>query len=130
MEHHICNQTGSLSRISLAGNRRQEPRFTGQLNLTFSGMDATEIVMDTGTIFDLCRDGIGLRTERSLKLGMELALIIECPGSEADICISEAQVAWVEGNRVGLAIRTIKPEDRHRLQRAFFSTHQPMENAL
>jgi len=127
MEHQVCNQTGSVSRIPLASNRRQEPRITGQLNLTFSGMDATEIVMDTGTIFDLCRDGIGLRTERSLKLGMELALIIECPGSEADICISEARVTWIEGNRVGLSIRTMTPEDRNRLQQAFTSTYIPFQ---
>jgi len=78
--------------------------------------------MDTGTAFDLGRGGIGLQTERSLKLGMELALIIEVPGSDEDIYISEAQVAWVKGDRVGLSIRAIKPEDRYRLQRAFSST--------
>jgi len=114
-----------ISRTSPAGNRRRDFRLDGQLKLTFSGMDATEIVLDTGTAFDLGRDGIGLHTERSLKLGMELALIIEVPGSEEDICVSAAQVAWVKGDRIGLSIRRMKLEDRHRLQRAFSSTRLP-----
>lgn len=124
MDQQTYDHTGPIliSRTSPAGNRRREFRLDGQLRLTFSGMDATEIVMDTGTAFDLGRDGIGLQTERSLKLGMELALIIEVPGSEEDICISEAQVAWVKGDRIGLSIRTMKPGDRYRLQRAFSST--------
>ena len=122
---HEDTEPITISISSPAGNRRREPRLGGQLTLTFSGMDATEIVMDTGTTFDLGRGGIGLHTERSLKLGMELALMIECPGSEEDICISEAQVEWVKGGRVGLSIRTMKPEDRHRLQRAFSSARLP-----
>jgi len=124
MDQQTYDHTGPIliSRTSPAGNRRREFRFDGQLRLTFSGIDATEIVMDTGTAFDLGRGGIGLQTERSLKLGMELALIIEVPGSDEDIYISEAQVAWVKGDRVGLSIRAIKPEDRYRLQRAFSST--------
>jgi len=129
MEQHIPNHNEPIfiSRTSPAGNRRRALRRDGQLTLTFSGMDAEEIVMDTGIAFDLGRDGIGIYTNRSLKLGMDLALVIECPGSEEDICISEAQVTWVKGSRVGLSIRAMKQEDRTRLQRAFSSTCLPYQ---
>jgi hypothetical protein len=122
MEHQKRDSVVPLMTTHSAGDRRRTLRQSGQLGLTFSGMDATHIVMDTGTVFDLCRDGIGLHTERSLKLGMELALFIECPDSEEDICIPEARVEWVKENRVGLSIRTIKAVDRDRLQRCFSSS--------
>lgn len=102
--------------------QRQAPRLYGQLSLRFSGMDARDIVINTGTAFDLCEGGIGLRTECSLEIGMVLALIIESPGSEEDICIPEARVAWVKENLAGLSIRSMKSEDWHRLQRAFSAT--------
>jgi len=128
MNHHTDHAGPiTISRTSPAGNRRREPRLDGQLHLTFSGMDAAEIVMDTGTAFDFGQDGIGLQTERPLKLGMQLALIIECPGSEEDICISETHVEWVKAGRVGLSIRTMKSEDRHRLQRTFSSARLPYQ---
>lgn len=122
MEHQKRDSVVPLMTTHSAGDRRRAIRQSGQLSLTFSGVDATQIVMDTGTIFDLCRDGIGLRTERSLKLGMELALFIECPDSEEDICIPEARVEWVQENRIGLSIRTMKAVDRDRLQRCFSSS--------
>jgi len=122
-----CAEPIAILRSFPAGDRRIEPRLNGQLHLTFSGMDAAEIVMDTGTAFDLGHDGIGLHTERPLKLGMQLALIIECHGSEADICISEAHVEWVKEGRVGLSIRTMKSEDRHRLERTFSSGRLPYQ---
>lgn len=129
MEQHLHDHTGPIfiSRTSPAGNRRRDLRLDGQLTLTFSGMDETEIVMDTGIAFDLGRDGIGIYTDRSLKLGMDLALVIECPDSEEDICIPAAQVTWVRGTRVGLSIRSMKQEDRTRLQRTFSSTRRSSE---
>jgi hypothetical protein len=93
-------------------------------------MDATQIVIDSGTIFDLCPGGIGLQTERPLKPGMELALIIECPDSDEEICIPEARVEWMKNDRFGLSIRTMKAEDRDRLHRAFSSTRRLAQNML
>jgi hypothetical protein len=106
------------------GNRCQTPRYDGQLKFTFSGMDANGIVMDTGLVTDLCRDGIGACSEHSLTTGMDLALFIECPDSDDHLCVPEARVAWVSGNRFGLSIRTMKAEDLDRLHQVFFSPHQ------
>jgi hypothetical protein len=112
-----------------ADNRRQTPRHDGRLNFTFSGMDAKGIVMDTGVVTDLCRDGIGASSEHSLKTGMDLTLFIECPDSEDDLCVPEARVAWVSGNRFGLAIRTMKTGDLDRLHQVFLSARQQPERA-
>jgi hypothetical protein len=106
------------------GDKRRKPRLDGHLNLTFSGMDATDMFFEAGTVTDLCQDGIGACTERSLKPGMELALFIEHSDSEDHFCIPEARVVWVSGNSFGLSIQIMKSEDRERLHRLFLSARQ------
>lgn len=106
------------------GDKRRKPRLDGQLGLTFSGMDATDMFLDSGVVTDLCHDGIGASTERSLKPGMELALFIEHSDSEDHFCVPEARVVWVRGNSFGISIQTMKTEDQERLHRIFQSTRQ------
>lgn len=91
------------------------------LNLTFSGMDAKEMLIETGIMTDLCQDGISIHAQRSLKPGMELALLINYPDSDDHMCIPEARVAWANGNRFGVSIGTMTPGDRERLQQMFGS---------
>ena len=91
------------------------------LNLTFSGMDGNDMVIDTGTVTDLCQDGIGICTQRPLKPGMELALFVNSPDDEDHICIPEARVAWVSGDQFGVSLRTIKSDDHERLRLMFQS---------
>ena len=121
MKYHSTEQ---LIAMETEGNKRRKPRLDGQLGLTFSGMDATDMFFETGTVTDLCQDGIGACTERSLKPGMELALFIEHSDSEDHFCIPEARVVWVSGNSFGLSIRTMKTEDRERLHRLFLSARR------
>jgi Tfp pilus assembly protein PilZ len=87
----------------------------GQFGLTFSGMDEGQIVMGDGHVLDLSRGGIGVRGNRLLKPGMDLALFIELPDSEDHLCIPEARVSWVSGRRFGVALRTLRLEDQNRL---------------
>jgi hypothetical protein len=110
------------------GDKRRKPRLDGQLGLTFSGMDATDMFFETGTVTDLCQDGIGACAERSLKPGMELALFIEHSDSEDHFCIPKARVMWVRGNSFGLSIQIMKTEDQEKLHRLFLSAgHRPHE---
>ena len=118
------NSPKQLIAMEPEGDKRQKPRLDGQLGLTFSGMDATDMFFETGTVTDLCQDGIGACTERSLKPGMELALFIEHSDSEDHFCIPEARVVWVSGNSFGLSIQTMKTEDREQLHRLFLSARQ------
>jgi hypothetical protein len=112
--------------VSMEVNRSkpQQSRHNSGLRLTFSCMDAKEIVMDTAVVTDVCRDGIGASSERSLTPGMNLALFIECPDSEDCLCVPDARIAWVSGNSFGLSIHTMKMEDQDRLHRMFLSTDQ------
>lgn len=111
------------------GDKRRKPRLDGQLGLTISGMDSTDMFFETGTVTDLCHDGIGACTERSLKPGMELTLFIERSDSEDHFCIPEARVMWVRGNSFGLSIQSMKTEDQEKLHRLFLSAGQrPQEH--
>lgn len=100
-----------------------------QLSLTFSGMDAKEMLIETGVVTDLCQDGIGIHAKRPLKPGMELALLINCPDSDEHLCIPEARVAWASGDRFGVSIGAMKPEDRERLHQMFASARCQLQGA-
>jgi len=125
MKYHSTEQ---LIAMETESNKRQKPRLNGQLGLTFSGMDATDMFFETGTVTDLCQDGIGACTARSLKPGMELALFIEHSDSEDHLCIPKARVMWVCGNNFGLSIQATNTEDQEQLHRLFLSAgQQPQE---
>lgn len=91
------------------------------LNLTFSGMDGKEMLIETGVVTGLCQDGIGIHAQRLLKPDMALALIIGCPNSQDYVCIPDAQVAWVSGDHFGVSIQTMQPKDREKLHQMFVS---------
>jgi hypothetical protein len=112
--------------VESESNQRQAPRHNVRLNLTFSGMNGTQMVMETATVSDLGINGFGLYTTRPLSPGTVLALFIESPDPEHDICIPEARVEWAEANRRGLSIRTIRSEDREKLQRLISSAHDEL----
>lgn len=111
------------------GDKRRKPRLDGQLGLTISGMDATDMFFETGTVTDLCHDGIGASAERSLTPGMELSLFIEHSDSEDHFCIPGARVMWVRGNSFGLSLQSMKTEDQEKLHHIFLSaSQQPQEH--
>lgn len=97
-------------------DRRQDPRVDGQFSLMFSGVDGRRFVLGDGEVLDLSAEGIGIRADRSVKHGMELALFIELSDSDDHLCIAEARVSWVNGHRFGVALRAVKLEDQNRLR--------------
>jgi hypothetical protein len=104
-------------------NRRGDTRLTGRFGLTFSGVDRGELIMGDGQVLDLSAEGVGISGNRLLKPGMDLALFIELPDSEDHLCIPEARVSWVNGRRFGVALRTLKQEDRNRLRFFLLGSH-------
>lgn len=116
MELTTCDQMDSLQTAESTSNRRREPRVDGRFGLTFSGVDGGQIVMGDGLVMNLSHEGIGIRGNRLLKPGMELALFIELPDFDDHLCIPEARVSWVKGCRFGVALRTLKLEDQNRLR--------------
>jgi hypothetical protein len=97
-------------------NRRREVRVSAQLGLMFSGVVDGRLMMGDGHVIDLSRDGIGIRGDRVLRRGLELALFIELPDTEDHLCIPEARVSWVSGRRFGVALRTLRREGQNRLR--------------
>jgi hypothetical protein len=97
-------------------NRRREVRVSAQLGLMFSGVVDGRLMMGDGHVIDLSRDGIGIRGDRVLRRGLELALFIELPDAEDHLCIPEARVSWVSGRRFGVALRTLRREGQNRLR--------------
>lgn len=128
MELMKHNTTQKVTPALVQSNRRGEARLSGQLAVTFSGMDGTQMVIETGVVTDLCQDGVGIQAERPVKQGMEMALIIQYPNSEDHVCVPESCVAWVSGDRFGVSIRTITPKDQERLRQMFLSVHRPPQN--
>ena len=116
-------QEQALMPVESGTARRRRAHLGGRFGLTFSGVDEGQMIMGDGHILNLSQEGIGVRGDRSLKPGMELALFIELPDSEDHLCIPEARVSWVKGRRFGVALRTMKPEDHNRL-RDFVWVHQ------
>jgi hypothetical protein len=97
-------------------NRRREVRVSAQLGLIFSGVVDGRLMMGNGHVIDLSRDGIGIRGDRVLRRGLELALFIELPDAEDHLCIPEARVSWISGRRFGVALPTLRREGQNRLR--------------
>lgn len=104
-------------------NRRQDARVRGSCAITFSGVNAGRFVIGDGQMLNLSARGVGIRGNQRLKPGMELALFIELPDGEEHVCVPEARVSWVNGRRFGVALRTVKPEDRDRLKSLLGKRH-------
>lgn len=85
-------------------NRRLTERVPAEVALVYSGMDAGDMLMGDGQVTNLSERGIGIRGNRLVKLGMELALFIELPGSEEPVCIAQSRVSWVSGRRFGVEV--------------------------
>jgi hypothetical protein len=60
--------------------------------------------------------GIGIRGNRLVQLGMELALFIDLPGIEEPVCIAQSRVSWVNGRRFGVEMVTPKLEVQNALR--------------
>jgi len=91
-------------------DRRKDPRIGGHFTVRYSGESDHKLIMGEATIVDVSRYGFGLTGDRGLKLGMELTLFLEMSCSDDDLgeslCIPHAYVAWTDGRRFGVTIRS------------------------
>jgi hypothetical protein len=119
MEQQKGDLPNQLTATKSVRPRRRECRVNSHLNLTFSGMLAKLMFVERGVVTDMCQNGLGIHADGPVKAGMDLALFIECPDSEDYVCIPEARVTWANGDRFGVSIRMIKPDDQERLHKIF-----------
>lgn len=105
--HHRTHES-----VPQDANRRQAARRPKKLGLTFSGVVGRQLLFGEGEVTDLSPGGAGIRGNREVQPGMDVALFIEIPGAEDHVCVPEARVSWVDGKRFGVALRTVAREDR------------------
>ncbi len=96
-------------------DRRQVNRTPTIFTLLYSGMDSGQILIANGVGTNLSANGIGIRGNHSVTLGMELALFVDIPGMEEPLCVAQSRVSWVEGRRFGVELGAMKLEDRNHL---------------
>ena len=96
-------------------DRRQKSRTPTIFTLLYSGMDSGQMLIADGVVTNLSTNGIGIRGNRSVTLGMELALFVDIPGIEEPLCVAQSRVSWVEGRRFGVELGAMKLEDMNHL---------------
>ena len=94
---------------------RQKSRTPTIFTLLYSGMDSGQMLIADGVVTNLSTNGIGIRGNRSVTLGMELALFVDIPGMEEPLCVAQSRVSWVEGRRFGVELGAMKLEDMNHL---------------
>ena len=125
MEHQKGDLPNQLTATKSVRPRRRECRVKSHLNLTFSGMLAKLMFVESGVVTDMCQNGLGIHADGPVEAGTDLALFIKCPDSEDYVCIPEARVTWANGDRFGVSIRMMKPDDQERLRQIFaLARHQ------
>ena len=96
--------------------RRHGNRTPALFSLLYSGMDSGQMLMGDGVVTNLSASGIGIRGNRSVQPGMELALFVDLPGVGEPLCIAQSRVSWVAGRRFGVELGTLKLEEQNHLR--------------
>jgi hypothetical protein len=79
-------------------------------------MDCGQMLIGDGIVTDLSQGGIGIRGNRSVAPGMEMALFVDLPGKEEPLCIAQSRDSWTVERRFGVKLESLKPEDIAQLQ--------------
>ena len=106
----------TVSGFSGQSDRRHGNRTPALFSLLYSGMDADQMLIGDGMVTNLSSCGIGIRGNRSVTPGMEVALFIDLPGLKEPLCVAQSRVSWVAGYRFGVELGSLKLEEKKHLQ--------------
>jgi hypothetical protein len=96
-------------------DRRHDSRTPALFSLLYSGMGAGQMLIGDGMVTNLSSCGIGIRGNRSVTPGMEVALFIDLPGLKEPLCVAQNRVSWVAGCRFGVELGPLKSEEKKHL---------------
>ena len=116
MGAHTANPVTTVAEFPGQSDRRHGSRTPALFSLLYSGMDTCRMLIGDGIVTDISPGGIGIRGNRSVTPGMEMALFVDLPGVEEPLCIAQSRVSWVAGRRFGVALGTLKSEEKNHLQ--------------
>ncbi|MGH7180694.1 MAG: PilZ domain-containing protein [Nitrospiraceae bacterium] len=116
MRAHITTPVTSVAELPGQSDRRHGNRTPALFSLLYSGMDRGQMLIGDGIATDLSPGGIGIRGNRAVRPGMEMALFVDLHGMEEPLCIAQSRVSWVAGRRFGMELRPLTLEERHHLR--------------
>ncbi|MEP6935588.1 MAG: PilZ domain-containing protein [Nitrospirota bacterium] len=116
MHTHTATPVTTVAELLGESDRRHGSRTPTLLSLLYSGMDTGRMLIGDGVVTNFSPGGIGIRGNRSVTPGMELALFVDLPGVEEPLCIAQSRVSWVAGRRFGVELGTLKLEEKNHLQ--------------
>ena len=116
MGPHTAAPVTTVAELPGQSDRRHSNRTPALFSLLYSGMDTGQMLMGDGVVTNLSASGIGIRGNRSVKPGMELALFVDLPGVGEPLCIAQSRVSWVAGRRFGVELGTLKLEEQNHLR--------------
>ncbi|MCE9535298.1 MAG: PilZ domain-containing protein [Nitrospirae bacterium] len=112
---HTASSISTVAEYPGQSDRRHKSRTPTIFTLLYSGIDSGQMLIADGVVTNLSTNGIGIRGNRSVTLGMELALFVDIPGMEEPLCVAQSRVSWVEGRRFGVELGAMKLEDMNHL---------------
>ena len=115
MGPHIAAPVTSVAELPGQSDHWQSSRIPTLFSLLYSGMDSGQMLIGDGIVTDLSPGGIGIRGNRLVKPGMELALFVDLPGVEEPLCLAQSWISWVAGRRFGVKLGTLKLEEKNHL---------------
>ena len=116
MRAHTATPVTTVAELLGQSDRRHGSRTPVLFSLLYSGMDTSRMLIGDGIVTNLSPGGIGIRGNRSVTPGMEMALFVDLPGVEEPLCIAQSRVSWVAGRRFGVTLGTLKLEEKNHLQ--------------
>lgn len=116
MDTHTVTPVTTVAEFPDQSNRRNDSRIPTMFSLLYSGINSGQILMSDGVVTNLSPNGIGIRGDRSVNPGMELALFVDLPGAEEPLCVAQSRVTWVEGRRFGVELGPLKLEEQNHLR--------------
>jgi hypothetical protein len=82
----------------------------------YSAQDRSgEVLIGDGMVTDLSPTGLGIRSNASVRLGMELTIFLYLPDGQDPLFVMETKVAWTSGRRFGVEILKMNLRERNRL---------------
>ena len=125
---HTASSISTVAEYPGQSDRRHKSRTPTIFTLLYSGMDSGQMLIADGVVTNLSANGIGIRGNRSVTLGMELALFVDIPGVEEPLCVAQSRVSWVEGRQFGVALGAMKSEDMDHLRLFLWDHSSPSNN--
>ncbi|NOS82235.1 MAG: PilZ domain-containing protein [Nitrospira sp.] len=116
MGHHIAASIGTATKLPSQYDRRHASRTPTLFSLFYSYMESGQMLIGDGVVTDLSSNGIGIRGNRSVAPGLEVALSIDLPGMDKPFAISQSRVSWTEGYRFGVEMKTLTLEEKNHLR--------------